>query len=151
MKCLVLLLGLLSTGCTINHNASSYRDRYVRDVFMVDAPLRVVVDRTATQARACLDGEHITTMTGGARTHNKTEVQLRWLTPSQAELLVPAAGKSTTYGMTMGSWSTFSVIADFTSAGSQTQVQPYARGKQMAKAIRRWAQGESPACPNYEL
>lgn len=148
---MIVTLALLGSGCTITHDAASYRAKYAREPFLVEAPYRTVVDRTVQQASDCMNTGYSISATGGATSQHRTAVMFNRLSATRSELLVEATGKAATHGMTTGSWRTFSVIADFEADGQRTRVQPYSRGRLMTRALRRWALDQSPACPNYEL
>lgn len=151
MRAAAVLSLLVLSGCSTMHDAASYRGKYARTSFLVEGPITMVVERTADQAGDCLNAEHWRDNGRGHIVINKTRVELNWLSTRRAELLIPAEGEATNPGFKATTWRTFSAIADFSTEGSNTRVTPHARGRQMDKAIRRWALGESPACPNYEL
>jgi len=138
----------LLSACTIIHTPEIYKGKYEKNEILVSSPIETVVDRIYRYSSRCLAGDTLLRMSGGGSVHTSNSINLKWTGKNRALIDAPVLFESSTYGASIQNGQTFHFIAEIYVLDHKTRIHPYYRQNIFGKALERWANNTSPACPD---
>lgn len=150
MRCIpALVITCLLSACTVIHTPEIYKGKYENEDIIVSSPIETVADRIHRYSSRCLSGDTLLRMSGGGSVRTSNSINLKWTGKTRVLIEAPVLFSSTTYGASVQEGQTFHFIAEIDALDhKRTRIHPYYRQHIFGKALERWANNTSPACPD---